>query len=244
MDKYFFKGQMIEDYKLVKLLGQGRYGIAYLGIDNYGKKVVVKQFKKEMLKISLRNLKYEIEILEKLNYKNFPKFVGTFKDKYREGYILEYIEGKVFDDLVYKENLEFNRRDIFKVCYKLLDIIEVLQRNNIAHRDIRLPNVIVKEDNSLGLIDFGLAKFIDNRSDLRVSDFWYLGDFLIHLYYTKYNISSYIDRPWYEELKISKEEKYFLKRLMSKRDSFKDTNEIRRVLDFLISSINNGKFYE
>lgn len=233
MDKYFLKGQMIENYKLVKLLGQGRYGIAYLGINKNGKKVVIKQFKKEMLKVSLRNIKYEIEILEKLNYDFFPKYIGTFKDKYREGYILEYMEGKVFDDLVYKENLEFNRRDIFKVCHKLLDIIEILQINNVAHRDIRLPNVILKEDNSLALIDFGLAKFIDNRSNLKVSDFWYLGDFLIHLYYTKYKISSYIERPWFEELNISKEEKIFLERLMSKKDSFKDVKEIRKALDFL-----------
>lgn len=46
----------------------------------------------------------------------------------------------------------------------MLDIIAILQKNNIVHRDIRPPNVILTDSNELILIDFGLARYIDNKN--------------------------------------------------------------------------------
>ena len=50
MDKYFKKGEKLEGYTITKLIGQGRYGIAYLATNDKGEKCVIKQLKKKMLK--------------------------------------------------------------------------------------------------------------------------------------------------------------------------------------------------
>lgn len=59
MDKYFKKNERIGEYTIIKLIGEGRYGIAYLAIDAMGKKYVIKQLKKKMLKQTREKLFYE-----------------------------------------------------------------------------------------------------------------------------------------------------------------------------------------
>lgn len=189
-----------------------------------------------MLEKTREKLFYEEKILNILDDPKFPKFISKFKDNDIEGYILEYIEGKVFEDLIAKDKYEFNKNEIYEVASRLLELVEILQNNNIVHRDIRLPNIIIKENNELALIDFGLARFIDNTEEHEKQiDYWYVGDFLLHLYYSSYKGKDEEERPWYEELELDLEEKVFLKKLMGIEEYYKDVYEAKKQLQKLIS---------
>ena len=233
MSKYYKKKSIVNGYKIIKILGEGRYGRAYLGVNDKGQKVVIKQLKEKANKENESKLFYEEDTLKKLDNSNFPKFIDTFKNENKRGYIIEYIEGKTFSKLVYSERYEFSKAQIYEVCDKLLDILDILYKNNIVHRDIRLPNVIQKENKEIALIDFGLARYIDNDDYTQDIDFWYLGDFLLHLYYTTYNDDNDIDRPWYEELDLTTEEIVFLKKLLGIEDTYENIEKIREDLNKL-----------
>lgn len=235
-DKFYNKNDKVSGYSIIKFIGQGRYGIVYLAENESGQKVVIKQLKKEMLKRSRRKLIYEEKLLKKLNSNKFPNFISRFKDNGREGYILEYIEGKVFEDILVNGNNRFNLDEIIEICNKLLDIVDILYEHNIVHRDIRPPNIIVRDNNELALIDFGLARFVDDINEKQL-DYWYIGDFLIHLYYSNYTPSNNDEKPWFEELDLSYDEEIFIKRLMSIEQSFENTNEIRQELQKLKNKI-------
>lgn len=237
MDKYYKQGEKIRgEYTIIKELGEGRYGIAYLAKNDKKEKVVVKQLKKKMLKETREKLFYEQKILQSLDNQSFPSFFGKFKDKYREGYILEYFEGTDFEELIVRERCRFTKEDIYHIASQLIDLIEILHKNNIVHRDIRLPNVIVKKDMELSIIDFGLARFIDNKKYVPQLDYWYLGDFLIHLYYTSYKNSDDEDKPWFDELDLNESEKIFLKRLMGLEEEYSNLNDIREQLEKIINN--------
>ncbi|EHI98089.1 serine/threonine protein kinase [Clostridium sp. DL-VIII] len=231
MDRYYEVGEKVSGYSVLKIIGEGRYGIAYLGVNNEDEKCVIKQLKKEMLEETRKKLFYEEKILQDLNYPNFPKFISKFKDEDREGYILEYVEGKVFQDLLAREQYEFSKNEIYKVGSQLLDLVEILHNNNIVHRDIRPTNVILKENGDIALIDFGLARIIDNKRYVKDVDYWFIGDFLIHLYYSSYKETDEEDKPWFEELDLNLEEKIFLKKLMNIEESYKSIEEIKEQLD-------------
>lgn len=237
MDRYFRANDKINGYRIIKIIGIGRYGIVYLGINNSGEKYVIKQLKRDMLKQTQDKLFYEEEILESLDYPIFPKFISKFNDGYREGYILQYMEGKVFQDLLAEDGYEFRKKEIYIIADKLLDIVDILHNKNIVHRDIRLPNVILQKNNRLALIDFGLARFIDNKKYDKDIDYWYIGDFLIHLYYSSFKEISNEEKPWYKELNLNREEKFFLKRLMRIESRFRNSDEIRTELEKLKSII-------
>lgn len=231
MDKYYKIKEIVNGYSILNILGEGRYGIVYLAINDNHEKCILKQLKRDMLKQTRKKLFYEEKILQSLDNPKFPKFISKFKDKYREGYILEYVEGKVFEDLLAEDEYKFSKDEIYKVCSQLLEIVEVLHSNNIVHRDIRLPNVILKENKELALIDFGLARIIDNKRYVKEMDYWFIGDFLIHLYYSSYEETDSVERPWYEELDLNLEEKNFLKKLMGIQGSYHNIEEIKKQLD-------------
>lgn len=230
MDKYFKKHQSVNGYTVKKRLGEGRYGIAYLVTNEQSEKFVMKQLKNKMLKETQKKLFYEQKILKSLNHPAIPKFVTKFEEDSRVGYILEYMEGKPFDSLIRKDGYIFTKDEIYQIAGQLLDIIQVLHNQNIVHRDIRLPNVILKENKELALIDFGLARYMDEDRYVKEVDYWFLGDFLIHLYYTSYESFGREEKPWYEELDLTELEERFLKKLMGISDEYKSIDEIRKDL--------------
>jgi len=231
MDKYFKVNEKVNGYYIQKIIGEGRFGIAYLAINEKFEKCVVKQLKREMLSQSRQKLFYEEQILRRLDDHRFPKFISKFEDNYREGYLLEYIEGQEFHDLLVKKRYQFTRSDIYSVTSQLLDIVDFLHTHNIIHRDIRLPNVILTNNKKLALIDFGLARYIDNNRYSKQIDYWYIGDFLIFLYYSTYKNNNRTDRPWYKELDLNYEELKLLKKLMGINGHFRNTEEIKLQLD-------------
>ncbi|WP_373600876.1 protein kinase family protein [Paraclostridium bifermentans] len=235
MDKYYNPGEIISGYSIIKIIGQGRYGIVYLVENKNFERYILKQLKNNMLEETKEKLFYEQEILNKLNDSRFPKFISLIEEEIT-GYVLEYIEGIVFEDLLIRKNYNFSKKEIYNFADQLLDIIELLHKNNVVHRDIRLPNVILKKNKELVLIDFGLARYIDNKKYVREMDYWYLGDFLIHLFYTSYyEESNDEEKPWYDELNLDEHEKLFLKKLMGIEPSYIDIESIRNDLNILKS---------
>lgn len=227
MDKHYTTEDVINGYNVIKELGEGKYGIAYLGVNSLGERVVIKQLKNKMLRQSKKKSIYEAKVLKSLDNIRFPKFIGRFIYKGTKGYILEYIEGKTFAELLYKDHYELKREEIYEIGSKLIEFVEILYENNIVHKDIRCANVIQKENKELVLIDFGLARFVDNKKYTKDMDFWYISDFLIHLYYSSYQYSLDEERPWFEELDLSKKEKFFLKSLMGIESKYKSIEKIK-----------------
>lgn len=243
MDKYFNINDIVNGYRIINIIGQGRYGIAYLAINKFGEKCVVKQLRNEMLKLTKNSIVYEKKILKMLNDSRFPRFISEFKDDFREGYLLEYIDGIVFHDLINRGH-EFTREEIYETALQLLELVETLHNQGIVHKDIRTPNVILMKNNQLALIDFGLARFIKSTHSIN-TDYWYIGDFLLQLYYTTYNNKiNEFQRPCFEELDLTIQEKVLLKRLMGLGRRYRSIDEIRNQLYKIIRLNSTISIYQ
>jgi serine/threonine-protein kinase len=88
-----------------------------------------------------------------------------------------------------------------------------LHENGIVHRDIRIPNVLIDQED-VYLIDFGLARFEDGNSYRYDMDYSYLGDLLLYLIYSSFQKKDKNRQPWHEELSLKKDQKQFLMRLL------------------------------
>ncbi|WP_097004192.1 protein kinase family protein [Lacrimispora amygdalina] len=231
MDKYYQPGESLNGYTILNKIGEGRYGIVYLAENSNLKKCIIKQLKKDTLKTSKTKLYYEQEILKSINNPKFPAFIEKLEVEDIQAYVLEYISGKVFEDLLFNDAYVFSKVQIYKIATQLLEIIAILHQQNIVHRDIRPPNVILKGNQDIVLIDFGLARYIDNKKYTQQTDYWYFGDFLIHLYYTScYQDLGLEEKAWYEELDITEQENLFLKKLMGIEDCYTNLQQIENDL--------------
>lgn len=225
-DSRLKSGDIINGYVVEKLFGEGRYGICYLVLKN-NKKFILKQLKKKMIKKSGDKIFYEQEILAKLKHPNIPSFIETIEQGNFFGFILEYIEGKTLEEIIFKDEYVFNKKEILNLGTQIINIVKYLHENNVVHRDIRVPNIILR-DGRLYLIDFGLARYINNDRYTVDVDFSYLGDFLLHLYYTSYEIREEKERPWYEELDLDDKEMLMLKKLFGIEKTYSSISEIEK----------------
>lgn len=227
-DVKFSSGDEVNGYIIEEKLGEGRYGICYLVVKD-NKKFILKQLKNKMLKKSGDKVFNEEKILKSLNIPNIPnipRYIETIKEKNLFAFILEYIEGKTIEEIIFKDNYIFNKREIFNIGIQLINIVKYLHDNNIVHRDIRVPNTIFR-DGQLYLVDFGLARYINSKKYTVDVDFSYIGDFLLHLYYTSYEGKGKKERPWYEELSLTDEEMIFLKRLFNIEKTYSSIYEVQ-----------------
>ncbi|EKQ57657.1 MULTISPECIES: serine/threonine protein kinase [Clostridium] len=222
--KVYDPGSSVGKYKIIRLIGEGRFGVCYL-VDFNGKEYVLKVIKSKAIKKSGNKIIFEEEILSIINYPLIPKIVDTIKDDKIYAYILEYKRGKTIEDMIFGDKHIFTPDEIFNIGIKVIEIIKYLHERNIVHRDIRVPNVIINGD-EVYLIDFGLARIINNDKYIPPVDFLYLGHLLIHLYYSSFEKTNKKSKPWYEELELSKGELKFLRKLLELDDAYRSIYDV------------------
>jgi serine/threonine-protein kinase len=166
-----------------------------------------------MLKKSKGKVRFEEEILRELKHKSIPQFIDKIEDDDFYGYVLEFKEGRTFEDIIYLDGKAFEKDEIYRISGQLIELLKYLHSKGVIHRDIRVPNTLYSGEN-VNLVDFGLARWINDRKYKADMDFAFLGDFLLHLYYSSFEYKRVKKKPWFDELELSDMERLFLKRLM------------------------------
>lgn len=156
-------GQQLGAYRIVRELGQGGMGAVYLAERADGKfeqKVALKLLKREMNTSALRRrFQQEREILASLEHPNIARLLdaGTTDDKI-PFIAMEFVEGLPIDEYCNRRHLDLNQRlDLFRqVC----STVNFAHRNLIVHRDLKPSNIIVNDDGTPKLLDFGISKIL------------------------------------------------------------------------------------
>lgn len=236
-DIKYSPGKHIAGLETVKIIGEGRYGICYLTTDDKNL-YVLKQLKKKMYQKNPLKAQYEEEILKALKHEAIPRFIRKIENRHLIGYVLEYKQGITFEAIIFKQKHVFTRNEIYYIGKQMIEILNYLHGKGVVHRDIRVSNTLYS-DNRIYLVDFGLARWIDNKKYKADIDFSYFGDFLLHLYYTSFTDKPKKSKPWYEELVLNSKEFVFLKKLMGIEERYKNINEVK--IDFEEIFINLKK---
>ncbi len=219
--------EQIVDYIIEKTIGEGRYGICYQ-VSHGQKLYILKQLKRGMLKKAGAKARFEEEILKCLQHESVPQFIKKIERDDFRAYVLEFKEGRTFENIIYLDKHVFEREEIYRVGSQLVGILKYLHSKSIVHRDIRVPNTLY-DGQKVNLVDFGLARWINNEKYRADMDFAFLGDFLLHLYYSSFELKGCkMKRPWYDELQLNKKELLFLKRLMGVKQRYKSIIEVEQ----------------
>lgn len=236
-------------YEILRVLGMGSYGIAYLTFDMHtNKKVVLKELKpsKRKMKKGLTAFHYEARILSILNHPQIPRLRKVCNEQH-QFIVMDYVNGRTFEDLIFRDGLTFNELESFNILYQVLEIVKYIHENNIVHRDLRIPNIMVQQERIM-IIDFGLARFINENNqlddkidddDLRrqvsfQSDFYMLGHFILFLLYSSFSTEGRKEQSWEEELMISSRSIGFIRRLFQLDRPYDHVDEIMEDIKSII----------
>lgn len=148
-------------YQLDRLIGGGGMGDVHLGTDTLtGERVAVKQLRVEMtgnMPQLVERFLREGEALRRLNHPNIVKVLETVDEGSQHYIIMDYVSGGSLADLLVREpRLPLER--VVSIGLELSDALSRAHHLNILHRDIKPANILLAEDGTPRLTDFGLAR--------------------------------------------------------------------------------------
>jgi DNA-binding NarL/FixJ family response regulator len=148
-------------YRIDRLIGGGGMGDVYLGADLLtGEAVAIKQLRVEMggsLPHMVERFLREGEALRRLNHPNIVKVLATVDEGSRHYLVMEYVAGGSLADLLLQES-QLPVERVVSIGLELSDALSRAHHLHILHRDIKPANILLAEDGTPRLTDFGLAR--------------------------------------------------------------------------------------
>ncbi|KAI8885792.1 Pkinase-domain-containing protein, partial [Backusella circina FSU 941] len=147
------------DFIFGKHLGTGKFGVAYLATERRSnKQVAIKCIKKadvEELKVG-HFLKREIEIQVHLNHPNILRLYGYFHTSTDVYLVLEYASKGDLYQLIQREE-RLTEKVASKYIAQIASALKYMHQLGVFHRDIKPENILIGEDGTLKIADFGWA---------------------------------------------------------------------------------------
>lgn len=173
-------------YRIIRVLGQGGFGITYLAENTYlGKLVAIKEFfpkdycdrdntshltlgtqsnAETVEKLKARFLK-EAKNIAKLDHPGIIKIHDIFEENNTAYYLMDYIDGDNLNDIV-KRHGHLSEQKAFEYIREVGESLDYIHSQNMTHFDVKPANIMIRrKDNQPILIDFGLSKQYNSHGD-------------------------------------------------------------------------------
>ena len=157
-------GTLIGRYRIQGLLGRGGMGTVYLAEradDQYQQTVALKLVERGILHTDMGDrFRGERQILARLNHPNIARLLdGGHTDDGMPYFVMEYIAGAPIDGYCVRHELP--TRDRLQLMKQVCAAVQYAHQNLIIHRDLKPSNILVGEDGTPKLLDFGIAKLLE-----------------------------------------------------------------------------------
>ncbi len=160
------KDKKIGHFIFEKKIGQGTFAKVILARDEItGEKVAIKILEKEKIlkQTNLNKLEREINILKLLRHDNIVYLYNVIDTQDYLYLVMEYIKGiELFDYINMKHYI--NERESCRFFQQIISGIEYLGKIKVVHRDIKPENLLISDNGTIKIVDFGLSNtyFNDN----------------------------------------------------------------------------------
>ena len=168
-------------YRILKVLGQGGFGITYLAIQvRLDRKVAIKEFfmkdfcernettsqvalgtagSREKVNSCRKKFLKEAKHIALLNHPNIIRIIDVFDENSTSYYVMEYIEGGSLENKLGTTGLSMS--DATRYILQVAEALKYIHKKNIAHLDIKSSNIMLNGNDEIVLIDFGVSKQYD-----------------------------------------------------------------------------------
>jgi serine/threonine-protein kinase len=172
-------------YTIIKVLGQGGFGITYLAEQTgLGMKVAIKEFflkgscqrdsstsrvsvpvtdNKELVVKCLKKFKSEARKIASLNNDHIVSIIDIFDENGTSYYVMKYLDGGSLADRIRHSSL--SEENALSIIREVADALKTIHANNLLHLDIKPANILFDDYGRAVLIDFGVSKYVDDQKD-------------------------------------------------------------------------------
>ncbi|MEO8649968.1 MAG: protein kinase [Acidobacteriota bacterium] len=157
-------GSQINQYKIQEKIGSGGQGTVYKALDTkLNRTVVIKVLPPEVTAktANFKRFEREAQLCSQLDHPNICT-IYDFHESNGIFYIaMQYIGGKNVRQLVSGRPLEL--KSTLSIAIQVTDALAYAHSKNIIHRDIKAGNIMVSEAGQAKILDFGLAKMLEDE---------------------------------------------------------------------------------
>ncbi|OUS74125.1 hypothetical protein B5G52_01905 [Pseudoalteromonas sp. A601] len=167
-------GKNISHFTLQRLLGSGGMGVVYLAHRNDGKfeqTVAIKIIYPTITALhGPQNLTREAQYLALLNHPNIAGVLDAGECEFGMYMVMEYIEGTTL--VSYCNEQKLNTKQRLTLFCKVCDAVSYAHQNRVIHADLKPSNILVNKQGEPKLVDFGVARTINNeQTDFVVNEY-------------------------------------------------------------------------
>ncbi len=166
-------GEQVLNYKLIALLGEGGMGSVYVGSHvQLGRKSAIKILHPNLVRNTMIRERFKNEASTLANLKH-PNIVGLYDYLENEKglyLIMEYVQGKPLDNYISTVSGAINESLVVHFFSQILDGFQYAHTQGVVHRDIKPSNLIITPENEVKILDFGIAKILDNGNKSLTQD--------------------------------------------------------------------------
>jgi len=164
-------GAEFDGYRIVRLIGRGGMGAVYEGLDvALGRRVAIKVLTESVNRNpgAVRRFQREAKAVASVSHPNIAQVyrVGKFGDLHY--YAMEYVDGKSLEQMIAEEGRIAGRR-CFDLMIQAVRGLKAAAEHGIIHRDVKPANLMVARDGTVKIVDFGIAKMIDDSDTFRTA---------------------------------------------------------------------------
>ena len=149
-------------------VGQGGMGTVFRGVDlQTGEAVAIKLLKPEIVLHDPDNLERfarEGEALRRLNHPNIVKMLAAVQEGERHYLVMEWVGGGSLEDVLNSCEAPWPVDRVLRMALDLGDALTRSHRLEIIHRDLKPANVLLADDGTPRLTDFGIAHVVGEKS--------------------------------------------------------------------------------
>src|SRR5437899_10901951 len=157
-------GHTLGNYKILQKLGAGGQGTVYKATDNkLGRTVVVKVLPAELTakETNLKRFEREARLASALDHPNICTIFDMDEAEGLHFIAMQYVEGKNVRQLCNGRPLELE--SALRIGIQVADALSAAHARGIIHRDVKSGNVMVSDNGQVKILDFGLAKLLDEQ---------------------------------------------------------------------------------
>lgn len=158
-------GSKINQYDILEKIGAGGQGTVYKARDTkLDREVVIKVLPPELTARTSNFARFtrEAQLCSQLDHQNVCTIFDYHEDNGIFYIAMQYVKGKNVRQLVNGRPLDL--RSALSIAIQVCDALAYAHSLNIIHRDIKAGNIMVKDNGQVKILDFGLAKMMEDDS--------------------------------------------------------------------------------
>ncbi len=155
-------GSRLGHYEVTALIGEGGMGQVYQATDTKLKRQVALKILPEAFSADperLARFQREAEVLASLNHPNIAAIYGLEEAEGIRALVLELVEGPTLADRIKRGPIPLD--EALPIAKQIAEALEAAHEAGVIHRDLKPANIKVRDDGTVKVLDFGLAKALD-----------------------------------------------------------------------------------